>query len=176
MKESCFRRLRWKTPWMFYGVFGSIWGIWCLVHQIWNGFNLISTLMGLVCLLGFGPIVLCCLETVSIGEKEVALKLGSVVLRRIPVSPIRTVTSVSIGMAKGRGGRENVVILSTKRLDEMIFTPSEHPRESLLTYYESKMRWYYLPGEEGIWLQYTGDEIAKLFPNAEKYILKSEKS
>lgn len=174
MKQLCFQRLRWNSAWMFYGGFGSIWGLWCLIHQIWNGFNLISTLVGFVCLLGFGPIVLCCLETVSIGEREVTLKLGSIVLRRMPVGEVRTVTSASIGMAKGRGGRENVVILSPKPLDEMIFTPSEHPRESLLAYYESKMKWYYLPVSDGIWFQYTGDEIAKLFPNAENFILKSE--
>lgn len=175
MDELRFRRLRWNSPWMFYGGFGSIWGIWCLVHQIWNGFHAVSTLVGLVCLLGFGPIVLCCLETVSISAQEVTLKLGPIALRRIPVSQIRTVTSAAIGMAKGRGGCENLVILSPKRLDEMIFTPTEHPRELLHTYYESKMKWYFLPPSEGIWLYHGDNRIAERFSDADNYVMYYER-
>lgn len=175
MKELRFRRLRWNSPWMIFGAPGTIVGIWFLVHQIWNGFHAMSTLIGLLLLFVAGPIVLYCLETVSITEQEVMLKLGPIVLRRMPVSEVRTITSAAINIGRGGSCCENLIFLSPKRLDEMIFTPSEHPREALHTYYGSKMTVHFLHPREGIWLQYTGDEIAKLFPNAENFILKSEK-
>lgn len=176
MKESCFRRLRWNSKWMFFGVPGTIVGIWFLIHQFWNGFTILSTLVGLFWLIVAGSIVLYSLETVSITEQEVILKFGPIVLRRMPISEVRTVTSAAINIGRGGSCYENLVFLSSKRLNEMIFTPSEHPRESLHTYYESKIWTHFLHPREGIWLQYTGDEIAKLFPDAENFMLESEKA
>ena len=175
MDKVCFRRLRWNSKWMILGVPGTIVGIWFMVHQLWNGFNALSTLMGLFWLIVAGSIVLYCLETVSITEQEVMLKLGPIVLLRMPVSEVRTITSAAINIGRGGSCYENLIFLSPKRLDEMIFTPSEHPRESLYAYYESKMTTHFLHPREGIWLQYTGDEIAKLFPNAENFIMKPDR-
>lgn len=174
MERACFRRLRWNSPWMILGAPGTIFGIWCLIHQVWNGFSAVSTLMGLLCLLAFGPIVLYCLETVSITAQEVTLKLGSVVLRRLPVSEIRTITSAAIYIGRGGSCCEHLIFLSLRRLNEMIFTPSEHPRESLHAYFASKMKFVFLDPREGLWLYYTDDRIAKLLPDAENFILNAE--
>lgn len=176
MKESCFRRLRWNSKWMILGLPATAYGLWCLLPQFWHGFHAIATLMGLLCLLAFGHCVWYGLETVHITDQTVTLQLGPFVLRRIPVGEIRTITSASISLTKGDAFRENLIFLSPRRLDEMIHVPSERPRAALHKYFESRMKYIYLHPAEGIWLQYTGDEIAKLFPDAENFMLESEKA
>lgn len=176
MDEVRFRRLRWSSKWMILGVPGTVYGLWCFLSQFWYGFHAIVTLQGLLFLWGFGPCVWYGLETVHITAQTVILKLGPFVLRSIPVGEIRTVTSAAIAFSKGGGFCENLVFLSPRRMDEMIFVPSERPRAALHKYFETQMKHIYMHPREGIWLQYTGDEIAKLFPNAENFILKSEKA
>lgn len=175
MDRACFRRLRWTSPWMIFGAPGTIFGIWFLVHQLWNGFNIMSTLMGLLLLFVAGPIVLYCLETVVITEQEVTLKLGPIVLRRMPVSEVRTVTSAAINIGRGGSCYEKMIILSPKRLDEMIFAPSEHPRESLQAYYESKMLTHFMHPREGIWLYHGDNRIAELFVDVDNYAMHYER-
>lgn len=175
MDKVCFRRLRWNSRWMLLGIPGTAYGLWCLLPQFWHGFHAIATLMGLLCLLAFGPCVWYGLQTVHITAQAVTLKLGPVVLRQMPVSHIHTVTSVSVGLVKGNSFYEQLIILSPRRLEEMIFVPSENPRGALHQYFDGKMKHIHLPASEGIWLQYTDDEIANRFPCAENFILKPEK-
>lgn len=172
MKESCFRRLRWNSKWMILGLPATAYGLWCLLPQFWHGFHAIATLMGLLCLLAFGPCVWYGLETVHITDQTVTLQLGPFVLRRMEAGEIRTITSASISLTKGDSFRENLIFLSPRRLDEMIAVPSESPRAALHKYFESRMKHIYLHPGEGIWLQDPGREIETLFPYAESFILK----
>lgn len=157
---------------MILGAPGTVWGVWCLAQQLWNGFDVFFMLMGLLCLFAlFGPIVLYCLETVCITSHEVVLKLGPVVLRRIPVREIRTVINVAIYIGRGGSCCEIITFLSLKEADEMIRMPSEHPREALHKYFEAKMKYIFLPLREGIWLYDSDSQVAGLLPNAESYCI-----
>lgn len=174
MDKVCFHRLRWNSKWMILGIPGTAYGLWCLLPQFWYGFSAIATLAGLLFLWACGPCVWYGLETVHIMAQEVTLKLGPIVLRRLPTSEIRVITSAAIGLVKGGGFCETLIFLSPRRLEEMIFVPSENPRGALHKYFDSKMKHIYMHPREGIWLQYPGDEIADLFPNAENFILQHE--
>ena len=161
---------------MILGLPGTAYGLWCLLPQFWHGFHAIATLMGLLCLLAFGPCVWYGMETVHITDQTVTLKLGPFVLRRMAAGEIRTITSASISLTKGDSFRENLIFLSPRRLDEMIDVPSESPRAALHKYFESRMKHIYLHLGEGIWLQDPGREVESLFPYAESFILKKDKS
>ena len=176
MKKTRFPCLRWNSKWMLLSVPLTVYGLYCLLGQFWYGFHPVATLMGLFCMYAFAPCVWYGLQTIHITPQTVMLKLGPIVLRQISVSDIRTITSVSVSLVKGNIFNEIFIILSPQPLGEIIDLSSKNPRGALHKYFDSKMKHIYMHPREGIWLQDTDDEIEKSFPNAENFILKSDKN
>ena len=179
MNEVIFRRLNWNSPWMFLGAPGIIACFGLLVFMLWNGYSAGPLLCGLVLVASFGTIPLYCLERVVITEQSILLKIGPTVLRRIPIDQIRTITSTSISIGKSNSCCESLIFLSPKRADELTHGVGKPSRESICAYFESKMILHFLQPQEGLWLSYSdsrAEQIAKMIPNADNYLMNHERS
>lgn len=164
-----FRRLRWNSPWMGYCGPAAAMGLWFLVHQIWNGFLALSTICGLA-LLGTGlPACIACLQTVEIGPKEIKLKFGPVVVRRIPKEKIKTLAGTTVSLGRGGSCTESLIILSQKTGKILAGSRRESSKEVLGRYFADHFIFSILPREEGLWLYYSSqraEQVAEALPKA----------
>ena len=163
-----FQRLHFRSSWVvLHGSFAAF-GIWCLIRQIWNGFSSGSTIIGAVAFaIGFA-VCLCCLETICIDERQIQLKLGPIVLRRIPISAIRTLVRTYVTVGKGGSCGESIIILSPHSQKELRKLTNKKPD----AYYGTRLILGILPGSDGLWLCYSKermDQLLALLPNATEY-------
>ena len=157
--ELRFRQLRWNSPWMLLAAPEGLFGIWCFLHQIWNGFSPLSCIFGGLLILISAPVWVSCLCVVTIGKTEVKCCLGPVTLRRMAVREVKTLSGAVVSIGRGRTCVESLIILSPK-------SPGKSSG-----YYNQKIILGYLPAGEGIWLYHTSERmerLAKLLPRAEK--------
>lgn len=168
-KLLSFRRLRWSSPWMVYCGPAAAMGLWFLIHQIWNGFIALSTICGLA-LLGTGlPACVACLQTVEIGTKEIRVKLGSMVVRRIPKEKIKTLAGTTVSLGRGGSCTESLIILSPKPVKSLTGSCRQSSKEVLGRYFADHFIFTALPREEGLWLYYSSQratQIAEELPKA----------
>ena len=169
MDELHFRRMRWNSQWMI--LYGPItaFGVWCLLQQIWNGFSEGSTIAGVISA-GLGlTVCLCCLETVQIDENEIQLRLGQIILRRIPTESIRTLVRTYVSVGKGGSCAESIIILSPHSQKELRKRSNENPDR----YYNTRVISGIMSRSEGLWLQYSEERMKQLhasLPNATEYL------
>ena len=161
MKSTCFRRLRWNSPWLLLYAPVAAFGLWCLMHQIWNGFSVVSTILGIVLVAICTPGCLACLETVEIEKEEIRLKLGPIVLCRISTSAIRTLVRIYVTIGKGGSCGESLLILSPYTEKELR-KRSRNVRNDLCAYYSLRIICGVMPRSEGLWLSYSRERMDQL--------------
>lgn len=171
MEKYCFQRLRWNSPWLILHGPVTAFGSWCLLQQIWNGFSLGTTIVGLI-FIGIGlTVCLCCLETVHIGEREIQLKLGAIILRRIPATTIQTLVRTYVAVGKGGSCGESLIILSLRSVKELR-KRGENTLAGLDLYYNTHFFCGFMPQSEGLWLSYSSERMEQLkaaLPNATEF-------
>ena len=161
MEEQRFQRLRWNSPWLILYAPAVAFGTWCLLQQIWNGFLLGTTIAGLI-FVGIGlTVCLCCLETVHIGETEVQLKLGPIILRRIPTATVQSLVRTYVYIGRGESLGESLIILSLYSEEEL------HKRDKGLhanadDFYNTHLFCGIMPRSEGLWLYYSKERMEQL--------------
>ena len=161
MEEQRFQRLRWNSPWLILHAPAVAFGTWCLLQQIWNGFLLGTTIAGLI-FVGIGlTVCLCCLETVHMGEREVQLKLGPIILRRIPVVMIQTMVRTYVTVGKGGSLGESLIILSLRSVKELR-KRGGNTLVGLDSYYDTHFFCGFMPRSEGLWLYYSKERMEQL--------------
>lgn len=177
------------------GAFGVYMGLRELLTGSMVGL-VVSLFTGLF--LGFGlSLLLCFFRRVDITDKEVILRLWSIVLRRIPIDQIRTlgVTTMRLNTRRGREEVEAIVLTPHSALymqkmaggrgrDMAAYGRNATEEEKAHAITKSAIRAYlrgqlsgltgtHLPKSEGIWLEYSperAEELKKLLPRAENYI------
>lgn len=161
MKEGkvfYFRQLRWNSPWMALGVPWGLYGIWCWVHQIWNGFSLLSCIFGGVLIVVSAPVWVSCLCVITVDEKDIRRSLGPVTLQKMEVREVRSLAVAWVSIGRGGSLGANILVLAPKKVND----PGK--------YYNQKFVLGCLPAGEGIWLYHTKDreeQLAKLLPRAD---------
>lgn len=157
--ELRFRQLRWNSPWMLLAAPEVLFGIWCFLHQIWNGFSLLSCIFGGLLILVSAPVWVSCLCVIIVDEKEIRRCLGPLTLQKVSAREVRTLTPAWVSIGRGGSCGENLLVLTPKKISD----PGR--------YYNQRMILGYLPAGEGIWLYHTSERmerLAKLLPRAEK--------
>lgn len=161
-----FQRLHWKSPWLQLGLPFTAMGLWFLIHQLWNGFLLLSTIAG-VLLLSIGiPICAACFQAIVINSWEVRLKLGFLTLRRLNVESIRTLAGATVSIGKGGSCCESLIILSPRKGEELADSGAQ---DKINVYFRRRFIFSFLPPKEGLWLYYSSDRahrIRECFPHA----------
>lgn len=153
------RQLRWNSPWMVLAAPWGLFGIWCWIHQIWNGFSLLSCIFGGVLIVVSALVWVSCLCVITVDEKEIRRCLGPVVLGKMAAREIQSLAVVRVSIGRGGSCAEDVIILSPKK-------PEDPDR-----YYDQRLILGWLPAGEGIWLYHTRqrvEQLAKLLPREEK--------
>ena len=158
-EEVRIQRLRWKSPWLQLGIPFTAMGLWFLLHQIWNGFLLLSTIGGVLMLCVGLPICAACFQTVRICDGQIELKLGPVRLRQFPVLSVKALIGTSVSLGKGGSCREDLIILALQSPEKMI----PIPKKFLFACFPSRM---------GVWLSYSSqrkEQLRRLFSGVEYY-------
>ena len=165
---------------------------------------LTGSMLGLVVMLftglflGFGlSVLLCFFRRVDVTDKEVILRLWSIVLRRIPIDQIQTLGVTTVRLNTRRRSQEVEVIVLSPCSAAYMQKMAAHRGWDIAAYgrnategqkahavTKSAIRAYlsgrmsdlsgtHLPKSEGIWLEYTperAEKLKKLLPHAENYI------
>ena len=158
-EEVRMQRLRWKSPWLQLEIPFAVMGLWCLLHQLWNGFLLLSTIAGVLLLCVSLPICAACVQTVQICDGQVQLRLGPVTLRQFSVSSVKALIGTSVSLGKGGSCREDLIILALQSPEKVIPVPQ-------------KFLFAYFPLDMGLWVSYSSqrkEQLQKLFPNVKYY-------
>jgi len=158
-EEVRMQRLRWKSPWLQLEIPFAVMGLWCLLHQLWNGFLLLSTIAGVLLLCVSLPIFAACVQTVQICDGQVQLRLGPVALRQFSVSSVKALIGTSVSLGKGGSCREDLIILALQSPEKVIPVPQ-------------KFLFSYFPLDMGLWVSYSSqrkEQLQKLFPNVKYY-------
>lgn len=158
-EEVRIQRLRWKSPWLQLGIPFVAMGLWFLLHQLWDGFRLLSTCGGVLMLCVGLPICAACFQTVIISSGRIQLKLGPVLLRQFSVSSVKALVGASVSLGKGGSCREDLIILALQSPEKVIPVPQ-------------KFLFSYFPLRMGLWVSYSSrrkDQLRKLFPDVEYY-------
>ena len=153
------QRLRWKSPWLQLEIPFVVMGLWCLLHQLWNGFLLPSTIAGVLLLCVGLPTCAACVQTVRICDGQIQLKLGPVTLRQFSVSSVKALIGASVSLGKGGSCREDLIILALQSPEKVIPVPP-------------KFLFAYFPPDMGLWVSYSSerkDQLQKLFSDVEYY-------
>ena len=161
MKELRFQRLRWNSPWLTLHGPATALGAWILLAQVWRGFFIGNTLLGIgVFVLGM-LVCICCLETVHVTAEEIQLRLGPIILRRIPITTVRTLVRVYVSVGRGESCGESLIILSPKS-EEELRELSNREQVDLDTFYAAHCFCGIMPRSEGLWLFYSCERMEQL--------------
>ena len=161
MKELRFQRLRWNSPWLTLHGPAMALGAWILLAQAWRGFFIGNTLLGIgIVVLGM-LVCICCLETVHVTAEEIQLRLGPVVLRRIPTATVQSLVRTYVHIGSGESLGESLIILSPYSEEEL------HKRDKGLhanvdDSYNTHLFCGIMPRAEGLWLYYSKERIEQL--------------
>lgn len=161
MKELRFQRLRWNSPWLTLHGPATALGAWILLAQAWRGFFIGNTLLGIgVFVLGM-LVCICCLETVHVTAEEIQLRLGPIVLRRIPTATVQSLVRTHVYIGTGESLGESLIILSLYSEEEL------HKRDKGLhanadDFYNTHLFCGIMPRAEGLWLSYSKERMEQL--------------
>ena len=161
-EELRLRRLRYDSPWLGLIVPVTIMGLWFLLHQLWNGFNLMSSIFGMVLLVMGLPICTACVQRVVIANGEIFLKLAGITLRKIPARQIRTLAGATVSLGRGGANKESLIILSLYSVEELVRGASTDIRARVNQYYCNRFLLGFLNPGEGIWLSYSSERAQLL--------------
>ncbi len=201
-KLTWFRQMEFSLSLGWTGVIftaAGAYGVYVGLRELLTG-----SMVGLVVMLftglfmAFGlSLLLCLFRRVDITDKEVILRLWSIVLRRIPISQIRTlgVTTMRLNTRRWHSEVEVIVLTPHSALymqkmaggrgrDMAAYGRNATEVEKAHAITKSAIRAYlsghmsgvsgtHLPKSEGIWLEYSPERAAqmvKLLPRAENYI------
>ena len=106
-------------------------------------------------------VCICCLETVYVTAEEIQLRLGPVVLRRIPTATVQSLVRTYVYIGSGESLGESLIVLSPYSEEEL------HKRDKGLhanvdDFYNTHLFCGIMPRAEGLWLYYSKERMEQL--------------